>query len=95
MHDLFKGVVPNEMKQLLSHCIQEKYFTLRELNDRILSFDFPKDSKPMSIDVDLLKKPGNKLRQSASQMMTLCQMQPLIIAERSQMMRIGTRFLFS
>lgn len=82
MHDLFEGVVPNEMKQLLSHCIQEKYFTLRELNDRILSFDFPKDSKPVPIDVDLLKKPGNKLRQSASQMMTLCQMLPLIIADK-------------
>ena len=36
----------------------------------------------MPIDVDLLKKPGNKLRQSASQMMTLCQMLPLISADK-------------
>ena len=82
MHDLFEGVVPCEMKLLLSHCVQRKYFTIGELNERIKSFDFPKDNKPTLIDVDLIKKPGNKVKQSASQMMTLCQVLPLIIADK-------------
>ena len=82
MHDLFEGVVPCEMKLLLSHCVQRKYFTIGELNERIKSFDFPKDNKPTLIDVDLIKKPGSKVKQSASQMMTLCQVLPLIIADK-------------
>ena len=32
MHDLFEGIVPLELKLLLSHCISCKYFTLQELN---------------------------------------------------------------
>ena len=82
MHDLFEGVVPNEMKLLLGHCVQEKFFTIRELNERILTFDFPKGSKPVPIDIDLIRKPGNKIKQSASQMMSLCQMLPLMIADK-------------
>ena len=36
MHDLFEGVVPYELKLLLCHCVHANYFTIQELNERIL-----------------------------------------------------------
>ena len=75
MHDLFEGIVPLELKLLLSHCITCKYFTLQELNVRILAFDFP-ENMPTSIS-DI-----SHIRQSASQMMTLTRFLPLIIGDK-------------
>ncbi len=40
MHDLFEGVVPYEMKLLITYLVNHKYFTIRMLNDRIKQFDF-------------------------------------------------------
>ena len=40
MHDLFKGVVPYELKLLIRHCVQAKYFMIGQLNHRIEAYDF-------------------------------------------------------
>ena len=53
MHDLFEGVIPLEMKLLLAHCLEKKYFTVAELNAGILNFDFGYSnvsSRPGGID---------------------------------------------
>ena len=76
MHDLFEGVVPYEMKCLISHCVQQKYFSVELLNDRIDCFDFVCD-KP-----SFLQKQPIRIRQSASQMMALCLNFPLIIGDK-------------
>lgn len=81
MHDLFEGVVPCHMKLLLTHCVQEGFFTLEELNERICAFDFLKN-KPSEIDSNLCRHAQSKLRQSASQMMTLCLELPLILGDK-------------
>lgn len=81
MHDLFEGVVPYELKRLLLHCIQKKYFTLDTLNDRIERFDFV-SNKPSRLDKDSSKKNSIKIRQSASQMIELSFHLPLIIADK-------------
>ena len=52
MHDLFEGVVPYEMKLLITHCVHRKYFSIDLLNERIERFDFVHD-KPSLIDVKL------------------------------------------
>ena len=39
MHDLYEGIVPYEMKFLLSHCVNMKYFTIDFLNERINKFE--------------------------------------------------------
>ena len=55
MHDLFEGVVPYELKVLLTHCVQvKKYFSIELLNDRIYRFDFVND-KPTLLDTNLCK----------------------------------------
>ena len=80
MHDVFEGVVPFEVKLLLQHCIQCNYFTLQLLNDRLNSYDF-NDNAPTQIDDRILNQSDRKLRQSASQMMTLARELPLIIGD--------------
>ena len=39
MHDLFEGVVQYEMKLLIIHCLDEKFFSIDILNDRLSRFD--------------------------------------------------------
>ena len=70
MHYLFEGVVPYEVKLLLHHYIQSKYFSLELLNDRLDSYDFH-NNKPTLIDERVFNGQDRRLRQSASQMMTL------------------------
>ncbi len=70
MHDLFEGVVPYQMKLLLFHCVGEKFFTIDELNEQMAAFDFC-TNKPSEIDANLFRRSDSKLRQSASQMMTV------------------------
>lgn len=84
MHDLYEGIVPYEMKLLLCHCVSMKYFTIDELNLRMNSYGFT-DNKPRPIDSTVIKNRDTKLRQSAFQMMTLCQHLPLQIGDRVPM----------
>ena len=80
MHDLFEGIVPYELKLLLRHCVQSKYFTIGELNARIEEYDFA-SNHPFLIDPKITTNPIAKIRQSASQMITLSRELPLLIAD--------------
>ena len=80
-HDLFEGVVQCQMKLLLCHCVHERFFTIEEMNRRIGAFDFLQN-KPSDIDPNVCKQAQSKLRQSASQMMTLCRVLPLIVGDK-------------
>lgn len=64
------------MKCLISYCVQQKYFSVELLNDRIDSFDFICD-KPSSLQDQPIR-----IRQSASQMLALCFNFPLIIGDK-------------
>ena len=59
MHVLFEGIYPREIRLLLIHCITEmKYFSLEDLNSRILSFDYgyiSQKSQPTPLHPDVLK----------------------------------------
>ena len=80
MHDLFEGVVQYEMKLLLVHCVDEKFFSIDLLNDRLSQFDFVSD-KPSLLDKDFARN-NSKFRQSASQMIALCFSLPLLVGDR-------------
>lgn len=80
MHDLFEGVVPYELKLLLCHCVRSNYFTINQLNERIEQYDFGSNN-PVPIDPKIVSNATAKIRQSASQMMTLCQDLPILIAD--------------
>ena len=81
MHDLYEGIVPYEMKLLLCHCVSVKYFTIDELNARIEKYGFT-HNKPRYIDPSVIRNRDSKIRQSASQMMSLCQQLPLLIGDK-------------
>lgn len=72
MHDIFEGVGPLEVKLVLSHCINNKWFTLTEYNDRLLNFNFGygENDKPIPILPQALQ-PEKSLKSSASQMALL------------------------
>ena len=80
MHDLFEGVVPYEMKQLIVHCVEQKFFSIQLLNDRLSHFDFI-SNKPSLIDKDFAHT-SSRFRQSASQMITLCFNLPLLVGDK-------------
>lgn len=80
MHDLYEGVVPYELKFLLRHCVDERYFTIDQLNDRMERYDFSSD-KPVAIDPKVVNNPTSKIRQSASQMMCLARELPFLIGD--------------
>ena len=79
-NDLFEGVVPYEMKLLILHLIQNKYISIRMINERLQQFDFVQN-KASRIDSNLARS-GGKLRQSASQMMALSRYFPLLIGDK-------------
>jgi hypothetical protein len=85
MHDLFEGVVPFELKLLLVHCTEKKYFTVAELNTRIVRFDFGYSnvsSRPGEIDEGSLLRNDGKLRFSAASTWLLAKTLPLIIGDK-------------
>lgn len=85
MHDLFEGVVPYEMKLLLTHLVNAKYFTISTLNDRLRRFDFgyiERSDIPSQLDErTFLKNPEQKIRQSASKMWLLAITLPLLVGD--------------
>ena len=40
VHDLLEGVIPHEIKLLLQHCLNNRYFKLLTFNQRLTAFDF-------------------------------------------------------
>ena len=85
MHDLLEGAFLFELKACLNHCVNERYFTVDELNERIMSFDFGTSenaNKPACIDEKVLKSKDGKLHQSASQTWLLSRMLPLLIGDK-------------
>ena len=93
MHDLYEGVVPYELKLLILYCVQHNYFSIATLNDRIQRFDYVID-KPSLIDHNL-SKTSSKIRQSASQMMSLAHKFPLLMGDKIlKRISTGSHFFF-
>ena len=81
MHDIFEGVCVREINLLLHHCINAKYFSLQEYNQRLVSFDYGynETDKPHPITSRSLRE--KSFRASASQMILLCHILPLLIGK--------------
>ena len=80
LHDLYEGVMPYHLKILLCHCVQEKYFNIDKLNERIGLYDFTKDH-PSLIDSRLASNKSLNIRQSAAQMIALSRALPFLIGD--------------
>jgi hypothetical protein len=78
MHDLYEGVIPYELKQLMQYCVDKSYFELATLNYRLKAFNFGYSEigdRPAPI-VEV-----HRLRQSASQMWLLARVFPLLVGD--------------
>lgn len=70
MHDVLEGVLQYEVKQLLLHCVQSKFFTLEQLNHRICCFTYGSSevsNRPSKISAATLCAEDNSLKQSGMQ----------------------------
>lgn len=69
MHDVLEGALPYEIKLMLSHLLHQSYFTLKEVNKRILTFNYGSDSKdkPSILTSASLCSSGTYIKQSGIQ----------------------------
>lgn len=81
MHDMFEGCAKYIISFILIYYIKElKLFSLEILNDRIYGFDFgPENNKPCLLSMDHINT--GKIRQSASEMITLIRYFGLLIGD--------------
>ena len=85
MHDFLEGLLPFEMKLVLSELIQQGRFSLDELNSRIRSFSYgvtEHANKPSLILQSYLNNPFGASGQKASQMSCLVEFIPLIVGDK-------------
>lgn len=81
MHDLLEGAIPYEPKNMLTYFVTNKYFTLEQLNERLLNYEFGHTEiadKP-SVLHDI--KPEGSLRQLTAQMWLLTTVLLLLIGD--------------
>ena len=66
MHDLLEGYVPHTMKLMLKKLLDEKLFTLEQLNNAITHFNYGNDgrNKPNQITSRVLSSGDHSLNQS-------------------------------
>lgn len=84
MHDFLEGVLPLEIKLIISTLIEEEYFTLEELNTRLAAFNYgfvDMKNKPSPIQASALANPSGPSGQSAAQTNCLALYLPMIIGD--------------
>jgi hypothetical protein len=85
MHDILEGVARYELRAMLHEFVNvKKYFTLAELNCRIVNFEYnalEARDKPQVLEAKALKR-GSTLGQSAASMMHLMMLLPLRIGDK-------------
>ena len=77
-HDLFEGIIVYDLMLAIKHFIEERWFSLEELNYRIDNFQFCDESKQTLPPIKI----GNKLSGSASDIKRLIMIFPVIVADR-------------
>jgi len=87
MHDMLEGIVPYELKLILSEFIfVKKYFTLELLNARLASFDYgyqDRTNKPTALtDSELRDQTKTSLNQKASQTLCLTVILPFVVGDK-------------
>ena len=81
MHDFWEGVCPYDLSGIILHYIRNKFFTLEDINDRILGFNYGsiKQNKVPFLKKDKLK--NGKLGFSASETKTFVKYLGLMIGD--------------
>ena len=85
MHDFLEGLLPFEMKLVVSELIHQENVSLDELNSRIQSFSYgitEQANKPSLILQSHVSNPFGPSGQKASQMSCLVEFFPLIVGDK-------------
>ena len=85
MHDFYEGLLPIEMKLVLSELLSQDLFTLEEFNSRIRAYSYGfanSSNRPSPIFQTQLNKPFGASGQSASEMACLAINFPIIIGDK-------------
>ena len=80
-HDLFEGFVCDVLRTLILYFVQQRYFTLRQLNQKMKAFKYAecdRANKPSLFAEDVQKF---KIKQTASQCWCLLRLLPLLLYE--------------
>jgi len=82
MHLLLEGVLPYELKLLLTFCVcDQKLFSFEWLNTQLSSFCYGELDKPEPIQkLDVLSV--SKIKQTSGAMLTLCKILPVIVGRK-------------
>ncbi|XP_072047514.1 uncharacterized protein [Amphiura filiformis] len=81
-HDLFEGIVPQVLQQVISHCVRSGHFTLDYLNTQIRTFPYQKCdrvNKPTKLSKNLATF---KVKETAAQCWCLLRLLPLMVGHR-------------
>ena len=83
MHDIFEGIAPHEIKLLLSQCISDHLFTLKEFNTWLINFNYgySETDRPVPILSRVLNS-DQSIRASSSEMLLLVRKLPFILGHR-------------
>ena len=68
MHDVLEGALSYEIKLMISHFLQLHYFSLKEINRRIVTFKYGSDArdKPSIFSAASLCSVGTHIKQSGT-----------------------------
>ncbi|XP_072030105.1 uncharacterized protein [Amphiura filiformis] len=81
MHILLEGIVPQETKRLLVHCVENRYFTIEKLNSIIRNFEYTYDErkdKPVEVSWQNVQS-NTKFNQTAQSMKNLLVLLPFLL----------------
>lgn len=81
MHDILEGVAQLEIKLIITYLVSEKILSLREINQRIFSFNYgsiDQCTKPSPVNIEKL---GSSIGERAAQTWTLVRYLPLMLID--------------
>lgn len=83
-HDICEGFGPDLIKTVIDHCILEKYFSIADLNERILNFPYSGTDKTNKPTVICSNSSGTSvtIKQTAMQCLCLLKLLPLLISHK-------------
>ena len=78
-HDLFEGVIPEVLGEVLKDCMTHGYFTLEYLNDRLSNFPYDGADRTNKPSQRFKTIQGFKVKATAAQAWCLCRLIPLMV----------------
>lgn len=78
-HDLFEGVIPEVIAEVVKYCVTQQFFTLSDLNEQIKKFPYEGSDCTNKPSLMSDKIQTFKVKQTACQALCLCRLLPLMV----------------